>query len=74
MCWAHMPSSIQARERWALEAAEDRIRRANLAKRKLLLIPILDMAQKAIKKIQNDQRKLGVTIILNILRNAIREE
>ena len=73
LCYAHQPATIQAREDLALQQAAERIERAGLQRRKLLLIPVLDEAEKARKRIKNEQGALGALIVVNILRQAIRE-
>ena len=73
-CYAHDPDNTARREKRWEEKAKDRIRKKELARRKLLLIPVLEEAQKRYKKIQNEQGRLGATLMLNVIRNAIREE
>ena len=74
LCYAHDPENTARRERRWEEKAKERIRAKELRRRKLLLIPVLEEGEKRYKKIQNEQGRLGATLILNTIRNAIREE
>jgi len=75
-CYSHDPENSRRREKRVEEAAKDRIRVKELRRRKLLLIPVLDKAQAARIRINREDgaQRFGALIIINILRDAIREE
>lgn len=73
-CYNHDPKSIQACEDRARQTKAEREAQRDQHARKLLLIPILDLATRRRGKMRNETARLGATAIINILECAIRGE
>ena len=73
-CFAHDPQTLAERDAKYTRDALQRKRKRELHQRKLLLIPLLDLAKKSRRKLDGPRAKMGATVIINILEFGLREE
>ena len=72
-CYSHDPEVIAERENKAHLAALGRKRDKELLERKLVLIPVLAKVMDARKRVDCDRQRQGMTIVVGILEEMIRE-
>ena len=72
-CYSHDPEVVAERENKAHLKGLEKKREKDLLQRKLVLIPVLDQVKKARKRVDCDRQRQGMTIVVGILEELIRE-
>lgn len=72
-CFAHDPGAIEKRDEKSHRDALQRKKTRDLRQRKLLLIPLLDIARKSRRKLDGPRAKMGAQVIIKLIEWEIRE-